>query len=56
MGKAEGAGESQSYPSRCKQCLTCMKGVGEGRKKLKTNISIEKKTKLCNKWRKIKSN
>ena len=45
MGKPERTGKSRSYPSHCKPCLTCRKGVG-GRKKLKTNISVEKKSNL----------
>ena len=43
MGKPEQAGKSHSSLSRCKPCLTCRKGVA-GRKKLKTNISMEKQT------------
>ena len=54
MGNLEQAGKSQSYPSHCKPCLTCRKGVG-GRKKLNTNISMEKKN-LFDKWKKIQSN
>ena len=38
-----------------KPCLKCRKGVG-GRKKLKTNISVEKKTNLFDEWKKIQSN
>ena len=55
MGKPERTGKSHSYPSHCKPCLTCSKGVG-GRKKLKTNISMEKKTNLFDEWKKIQSN
>ena len=43
MGKPEQAGKSHSSPSHCKPCLTCRKGIA-GRKKLKTNISMEKQT------------
>ena len=52
MGKPEGAGKSHSYPSHC---LTCRKGV-VGRNKLKTNISMEKKSNLFDKRKKIQTN
>ena len=55
MRKPERAGKSHSYPSYCKPCLTCRKGV-VGRKKFKKNISIEKKTNLFDKWKKIQTN
>ena len=55
MGKPEQTGESHSYFSHCKPCLTCRKGVGE-RNKLKTNISVEKKTILFDEWKKTQSN
>ena len=51
MGKPERTGKSHSYSSHCKPCFTCRKGAGE-RKKLKTNISMEKKTNLCDEWKK----
>ena len=55
MGKPEPAGKSHSYPLHCKPCLTCRKGV-VGRNKLKTNISMEKKTNLFDKGKKIQTN
>ena len=55
MGKPERTGKSHSYHSHCKPCFACRKGVG-GRKKLKTNISMEKKTNLFDEWKKIQRN
>ena len=51
MGKPEQAGKFHSYASHCRPCLACRKGEG-GRKKLKTNISKEKKTNFFDKWKK----
>ena len=55
MGKPGQAEKSHSYPSHLKLRLTWKKGAG-GRKKLKTNIAMEKKASLLDKWKKIQSN
>ena len=50
----EQTGKSHSHPSHCKPSLACRKGVGR-RKKLKTNMSMEKKINLFDGWKKIQS-